>query len=101
MILLYNLVSIIPRYFDYRNREYRFFNDKLEYSDGWLVINRHVVPYKKVTDITLSKGIWNRMMSTGTIVLITAGSISGNATLVHVRDSEKIYDHLQKEILKV
>lgn len=101
ILLIVMLWSIIPRYLDYKKREYRFFNDKLEYFDGWWVINRHVVPYKKVTDLTLTKQILNRMMGTGTIALITAGSFGGNAYLVHLSNPERVYEHLQKEILKI
>ncbi|MBI2573304.1 PH domain-containing protein [Candidatus Woesearchaeota archaeon] len=100
-LLFLFVLPIIPRYLDFKRREYRFFKDKLEYADGWWVINRHVVPYAKVTDITLSKQIWNRLMGTGTIRLITAGSILGSVHLDHIQDSEKIYEHLQKEILKL
>jgi membrane protein YdbS with pleckstrin-like domain len=101
ILIIINLWSIVPHYFDYRKREYRFFSNKLEYFDGWWVINRHVVPYKKVTDITLRKRIWNRIMNTGTIALITAGSTGGHAYLIHVSNPEKIYEHLQREILKI
>ena len=93
--------QLIPTYFDLRRREYRFFSDRLEYVDGWIVVNRHVVPYKKVTDMVLRKGIWNRMMNTGTVVLITAGSVSGQTQLVHIDNPDQIYDHLQKDILKM
>jgi len=101
VLALYFLSSLLPTYLDYRNREYRFFSDKLEYFDGWWVINRHVVPYNKVTDLTLTESMWNRMMNTGTIKLITAGSLGGNVYLSHVDNPEQVYNHLQKDILKI
>ena len=101
IVMIITGIRLLPSYFNYKRIEYRFFQDRLEYVEGFLVINRHLVPYKKVTDIVLRKGIWNRMIGTGTVVLITAGSISGHTQLVHIDNPDEVYNHLQKEILKV
>ena len=94
-------LPIFFSYMDLRRREYRFFSDKLEYYDGWLVRRRHVVPYAKVTDITMQETLWNRFFRTATITLITPAGVLGSTAIPHIANAEEVYNYLQKEVLKV
>jgi len=85
---------------DFKNREYRFYSDNVEYFDGWLTINRHTIPIKKITDITTRETLWNRFFQTASIRLLTAGTFA-SVEMPHVKNPEKVYNYLKEEILKL
>jgi len=90
-------IRIFWFYMNLKAREYRFYNDKLEFYEGWLTIVRHVVPYEKVTDVTMIKNVWDRFFNTATLGLITAGS---SVHIQYVTEPEKVLNYLQKVVLK-
>jgi membrane protein YdbS with pleckstrin-like domain len=101
-ILLFLVLFSIPVFWFYMNlkqRKYIFFKDRIEYYEGWMTIVRHVVPYEKVTDLTLIKTIWDRFFNTATIGLLTA-SFYGSVHINYVNNPEEVLNHLQKLVLK-
>ncbi|HDD46472.1 MAG TPA: PH domain-containing protein [Candidatus Aenigmarchaeota archaeon] len=82
-----------------RAREYRFFSDRVEFYEGFLNVNRKIVRYDRVTDISLNKSVWERIWGTGTILLNTAGSPFSEVKLSYIKNPEDIYEKIQN-ILK-
>ena len=92
-----------------KNRKYIFYQGKVEFYEGFLVIDRKMVNYDKVTDCILRKGIFDRWFGTGTISLLTAGfdprgNISGwrgsGIKMETIRNVEIVYTKLQKLLRK-
>lgn len=87
-------------YMNLRNREYRFYNDRAEWYEGWMTISRRVLPYEKITDIALHKTVWDRIFKTAVIILTSPGHI-GSVFIPNIDEPEKIYEYLQKKILRL
>ncbi len=101
--ILFFLTLVFPVfvfYMNLRNREYRFYNDRVEWYEGWMSISRHVLPYKKITDIVLHKTVWDRLFKTATIMLTSPGHI-GSVYIPNINTPERIYEYLQKKILRL
>ena len=101
-IILIIPIVIIPTVFSYLNiraMEYRFFNDKLEFYEGFLTVHKTVTPYERVTDISMKKTVWDRIFGTATIGLYTPHGVS--VYIRYVKDSDRIYQYLQHKILKI
>lgn len=56
---------------NYEKTEYRFYNTKLEYYEGFFNVEEKTISYKNVTEVYLRKGIFQRKYGLGTIVLST------------------------------
>ncbi len=95
VIILASLVSVFLSYMNLRAREYRFFSDKAEFYEGFLNINRKVVRYERITDITFRKSVWERIWGTGTILLSTAGAALHELKISYIRNPEKTYQDIQ------
>jgi membrane protein YdbS with pleckstrin-like domain len=94
--------------------EYRFFRDKLEFEEGFFTM---VIEYRDVKEVTLRKGMFQRIYGLGTIYLATLATGSsgtsnpfvalgfGNvsASGVYVRDiqePDRIFDEIRDLIHK-
>jgi membrane protein YdbS with pleckstrin-like domain len=98
LILAFSLVIFLSIFFPYMNlraREYRFFSDRAEFYEGFLNIQRKVVRYDRVTDISYNRSVWERLWGTGTVLLNTAGSPYKEIRIAYVRDSERVYHNVQ------
>jgi membrane protein YdbS with pleckstrin-like domain len=78
--VLVPLVSVLGKKLNYERTEYRFYDDRLEFDEGYFNVNRKVVRYEDVLEITLRKGFLQRFCGLGTIYLATeaTGSTSAN-----------------------
>jgi uncharacterized membrane protein YdbT with pleckstrin-like domain len=56
---------------NYARTEYKFFDEHLEFEEGLFTINKKVIKYKDIKEVTLRKGILQRTYSLGTIYLAT------------------------------
>ncbi len=99
--IIFTAIPVFLFYMNLINREYRFYEDRVEYFEGWLKIIRHMVPYIKITDITMHKTVWNRLFNTATIGLLTPGSHITSVYINYVNKPEKIYDYLREKLLKL
>jgi membrane protein YdbS with pleckstrin-like domain len=61
----------IVKKLNYARTEYKFFDDHLEFEEGFFTINKKVIKYKDVKEVTLRKGILQRSYGLGTIYLAT------------------------------
>jgi membrane protein YdbS with pleckstrin-like domain len=75
------LVAYVGKKLNYSRTEYRFFPEKLEFEEGFFTINQKVIKFKDVREVTLRKGIFQRMYGLGSIYLATlaTGSSPGYA----------------------
>jgi membrane protein YdbS with pleckstrin-like domain len=65
------LVAYIVKKLNYGRTEYKFFDDHLEFEEGFFTINKKVIKYKDVKEVTLRKGILQRIYGLGTIYMAT------------------------------
>jgi hypothetical protein len=65
------LVAYIGKKLNYARTEYNFLDDQLEFEEGFFTINKKVIKYKDVKEVTLRKGILQRIYGLGTIYLAT------------------------------
>ncbi|MCX6815716.1 MAG: PH domain-containing protein, partial [Candidatus Aenigmarchaeota archaeon] len=96
-LAVYAILFLVALFFSYMNlraREYRFFNDRVEFYEGFLTINRNVVRYDRITDTILRKSVWERIWGVGGIQVMTAG-ISYGVRISYIRNPEQVYETIQ------
>lgn len=102
MIFITIPISVIPIYMSIKNTEYKFYDDRVEYYEGFMVQNRKTITYDKITNINQVKGIIDRTFNLGTINIDTAGySKAGHElSLKYIADADKVYDWIVKKTSK-
>lgn len=75
-------VAYIGKKLNYARTEYKFYDDRLEFEEGFFTINKKVIKYKDVKEVTLRKGILQRTYGLGTIYLATLATGSSSRTNV-------------------
>jgi uncharacterized membrane protein YdbT with pleckstrin-like domain len=72
-------VTYFGKKLNYSRTEYRFFDDRLEFEEGFFSINKKVILFRDVKEVTLRKGVFQRLYGLGTIYLATlaTGSTPG------------------------
>lgn len=73
------LVAFFGKKLNYGRTEYRFYPDRLEFDEGFFSINRKAIKFQDVKEVTLRKGVLQRIYGLGTIYLATlaTGATSG------------------------
>ncbi len=87
----------------YDETDYRFYQDHLEYAEGFWAVEKKILQYRYITDVSLRKGIIQRLYGLGTIYLSTPSmgpAIRGfrGIRIADVRNPEKIYQKIQEII---
>lgn len=59
------------RKLNYARTEYRFFDDRLEFEEGFLTINKKVIRYSDVKEVALRMGVLQRICGLGSVYLAT------------------------------
>lgn len=74
------LVSYLGKKLNYQRTEYRFHSDRLEFEEGFFTINKKIVKFRDVKEVTLRKGILQRMygLGTGYLATLATGTTSNN-----------------------
>jgi len=73
------LVAYFGKGLNYSRTEYRFFADHLEFEEGFFSINKKFISFRDVREVTLHKGMFQRIYGLGTIYLATlATGSTGN-----------------------
>lgn len=83
----------------YSQTEYRFFDNQLEYAEGFLNVQNKSIGFDKIQETSMIRGIIQKKYGIGTIILKTAGQ--GPNAGVYLRDietPEHIYETV-KQIL--
>jgi uncharacterized membrane protein YdbT with pleckstrin-like domain len=65
------LAAYIGKKLNYARTEYNFLDDQLEFEEGFFTINKKLIKYKNVKEVTLRKGILQRIYGLGTIYMAT------------------------------
>ncbi|HSX24861.1 MAG TPA: PH domain-containing protein [Candidatus Andersenbacteria bacterium] len=104
------IISYILSAQNYKNTEYRFYTNRLEYMDGFINLQMKSLEYQNITSVSIRKGFFQRMYNVGSLVLITPavtmlsntnlGSLAGAIVLVNIEDPEKIYQYIQDILSK-
>ena len=59
-------IAYFGKKLNYSRTEYRFFHNRLEFEEGFFSINKKVIKYRDVKEVTLRKGIFQRIYGLGT-----------------------------------
>lgn len=59
-------------------------------ASGWLGRRRVEARYEKVTDVTVTQGVWGRLLGFGTILVNTAGGAAAPIAFAGVRDPDRV-----------
>jgi membrane protein YdbS with pleckstrin-like domain len=65
------LVAYIGKKLNYARTVYNFLEDQLEFEEGFFTINKKLIKYKDVKEVTLRKGMLQRIYGLGTIYMAT------------------------------
>jgi uncharacterized membrane protein YdbT with pleckstrin-like domain len=107
------IVAYFGKQLNYNRTEYRFFADRLEFEEGFFSINKKVINFRNVKEVTLRKGIFQRIYGLGTIYLATLatgatsrsnpfgalgfGNVSASGIMVRdVRDPDDMYEKVRR-----
>ena len=76
------LVAYIGKRLNYSRTEYKFFDDRVEFEEGFFSLNKKVIRYSDVKEITLHRGLFQRIYNLGSIYLATLATGSARNTNV-------------------
>lgn len=95
--ILYMIVSPKVRYERYR---YSITEDAIDVKEGFLFIERNIVPIERLHKIAIEKGPIDRMFNLSKVIVTTAG---GDITIRFLEDdkAEFIADSLKNKINKI
>jgi membrane protein YdbS with pleckstrin-like domain len=66
--------------FNYAETEYKFFDDRLEFDEGFLTLNKKTIMLRDVKEVTLRRGILQRFYGLGSIYLATLATGSSTTS---------------------
>jgi len=98
---------------NYARTEYRFYADRVEFEEGFFTINKKVVNFRDVKEVTLRKGFFQQFCGLGTVYLLTLatgvdapvspfaafgfGSVSASGVTVRdIANPDDAYDAIKK-----
>lgn len=73
------LVVYVGRKLTYAHTVYAFHDDRVEFETGFFSISRKVVDFRDVKEVTLRKGVLQRLYGLGTIYLATLATGRGSS----------------------
>lgn len=89
---LFPLIVIFRSKNMYKKMEYRIYSDRIEYTDGFWVIEEKTLFFKNITETNLKIGIFQNKIDLGTVFLATPSIVRNNRYGtqggLHVRDIE-------------
>ena len=84
----------------YAHAEFIFYQDRLEYIDGFFNYNKKQISYKNIREISMSQNVFQRKHNIGTIVLTTSAvTYTRNRAYnngISVYDIKNVDDHYQE-----
>jgi len=107
------IVAYLGKKLNYSRTEYWFFDDRLEFEEGFFSINQKVIMFRDVKEVTLHKGIFQRIYGLGTIYLATLatgtaggfnpfvalgfGTVSASGVSVRdITDPDQMFDKIRR-----
>ena len=79
---------------------YGFSEDRLYVKTGVLNTREDEIRLYRITDIGLTRSLWQRIMGMGTIQIYSSDQTMGDFKLVNVKDSENVKEQLSQLIEK-
>jgi len=98
------ILAYISQKRTYAQTEYKFYRDRLEYSEGFWTAEQKIIKYKNITETYLRKGIIQRRYGLGTVYLgtPTTGYAQGRAMsgirIANIENPDKVYDAVQRAL---
>jgi membrane protein YdbS with pleckstrin-like domain len=74
------IATYVGKKLNYSRTEYRFYEDRLEFEEGFFSINKKVIKFRDVKETTLRKGMLQRTCGLGSIYLATLATGSSRNT---------------------
>jgi membrane protein YdbS with pleckstrin-like domain len=72
-------VIYVGKKLSYARTEYKFFDDRLEFEEGFFSLNKKTIKLRDVREVTLRKGPFQRWYGLGSIYLATLATGSWNS----------------------
>lgn len=109
------IVAYVGKKLNYSRTEYRFYPDRLEFDEGFFSINKKVIKFRDVKEVTMRNGILQRIYGLGTIYLATLatgstpnanpfvalgfGNVSASGVSVRdIRDPDRAFENIRRLI---
>ncbi len=102
-ILLIFLLIIVPFIIFFNifylkiSNEFIFTNKRVIVKRGWIETNVKTIYYDRITDISVSQSLLERIIKTGTISISTAGSDGYEVVLWHIKNPYEIKNMLSSQ----
>jgi membrane protein YdbS with pleckstrin-like domain len=98
LFITINFLILFVAYNTAKKTEYRFYEDKIEYFEGFMARERKTMFYNRIVDISSREGIIEKKYGLGTIVLETPGLGRGSLIITGVENPERWYKWLSAKI---
>jgi uncharacterized membrane protein YdbT with pleckstrin-like domain len=106
-------IAYFGKKLNYSRTEYRFLPDHLEFEEGFFSINKKAIRFRDVREVTLHKGVFQRIYGLGTIYLATLatgssqnfnpfvalgfGNVSASGVSVRdIRDPDQAFEQIRQ-----
>lgn len=97
LLLVTSIVLIGIPYYSYKyysNISYYFYEDNVEYFDGFFNVQKHTMPYKRITNSNSFQSLFDRILGVHTITIETAGSSQSQIIIKYVNNGEEINNQI-------
>ncbi len=102
------IIGYLSKKKNYEKTEYRFYNTKLEYYEGFFNVEEKTISYKNITEVYLRKGIFQRQYGLGTIVLSTPateyasrGQWRSGIMIENIKNPDEAYRKIKELVSRV
>lgn len=99
LFIIFEFIIGFFTYKTYQKKYFDFYDDKLEYYDGFFTLNKSTVPFERITNIESRQGLFDRFFGVTSILVETAGSSGAEINITYVKNGDEIAANL-KEVLK-
>lgn len=91
------VISLIAPFVRYERYRYRFTEEEIDIKEGFIWINRNVVPIERLHKISMVSGPFDRMFGLSKVIVTTAG---GDVVIrfMETKKAEEIVENLKKRI---
>lgn len=95
LALPFALLALIPLLIRYNTLRYRFDENGVGVSWGWLFRNESYLTYDKIQDIHLNRGLLERWLELGTVEVQTAsGNVGAEISFIGLTEFDAVRDFL-------
>ena len=79
---------------------YKFYDNRIEYYDWFLVKNRKTIKFSRITDVWQKRGIIERIFWLGTVDISTSGTTWYEISMSYLDNPDGVYDWLDNIVSK-